>query len=159
MMFNYEPVHINSFVPVAFTTFFRPLLFFVFPLSPLRGVRGKMVFPSKKIQLPRGEREKSSKFPKSFSAFLNKAPDLNKVRGEFHFFCQNSLSLIPLFLIRLTLRSWWKVKGQQEKEKESGIGISKKYVDNGWLRKRATDHPRWRKQKRGSDEWDTYYKL
>jgi hypothetical protein len=104
MMFNYEPVHINSFVPVAFTTFFRPLLFFVFPLSPLRGVRGKMVFPSKKIQLPRGEREKSSKFPKSFSAFLNKAPDLNKVRGEFHFFCQNSLSLIPLFLIRLTLR-------------------------------------------------------
>jgi hypothetical protein len=29
---------------------------------------------------------------------------LNKVRGEFHFFCQNSLSLFPLFLIRLTLR-------------------------------------------------------
>ena len=105
MIFNYEPVHINSVFPLPFTTFFRPLLFFVFPLSPLRGVRGKMVFPSKKIKLPRGEREKSSKFPKSFSAFLNKAPDLNKVRGEFHFFCQNSLSLFPLFLIRLTLRS------------------------------------------------------
>ena len=105
MIFNYEPVHINSVFPLPFTTFFRPLLFFVFPLSPLRGVGGKMVFPSKKIKLPRGEREKSSKFPKSFSAFLNKAPDLNKVRGEFHFFCQNSLSLFPLFLIRLTLNS------------------------------------------------------
>jgi hypothetical protein len=31
---------------------------------------------------------------------------LNKVRGEFHFFCQNSLSLFPLFLIRLTLSKW-----------------------------------------------------
>jgi hypothetical protein len=29
-----------------------------------------MFFPSKKIKLLRGEREKSSKFPKSFSAFL-----------------------------------------------------------------------------------------
>ena len=53
----------------------------------------------------------------------------------------------------LVLRSWWKDNKKKKKKVELE---SKKYVDNRRLKKRATDHPRWRKQKRGSAELNIY---